>query len=111
MNQTEQDPLIEPDEVKIDKQRSKDEAEKKQRELTDLNSILKTPAGRRFIWKLLSKAGMFHVIFTSNAKLEDFNLGRRSIGLELLAEVNEVDTGAYPQMQAEYISEQKSRKK
>lgn len=98
-------------EEKQDKQRTKAEQEQRQRDLADIAFILKHPQGRRTIWKMMERCGMFHLIFNTNAKFTDFYLGRRSIGLELLNEVNEVDAGAYAQMQAEYISEQKSKRK
>jgi hypothetical protein len=81
----------------------------KQREINDLGKILKIPEGRRFIWWLLSEAKIFNNSFNLNTKLEDFNEGAKSIGLEVLNRVNKADVQAFAQMQNEYISEKKSK--
>lgn len=80
------------------------------RELSDLKRILKLPEGRRFIWKLWSKCGIFRNPFNLNSNLQSFNSGRMSIGQELLGEVTEVNPSAFSQCQNEHMSAAKSKK-
>jgi hypothetical protein len=82
----------------------------RQREISDLRRILKLPEGRRFIWNQLGKAGIFHDSFSLNSNQTGYNLGKRSMGLDLLIDLNEADVGAFAQLQSEYMSEVTSRK-
>jgi len=77
----------------------------RQREISDLRRILKLPEGRRFIWSQLGKAGIFHDSFSLNSNQTGYNLGKRSMGLDLLIDLNEADVGAFAQLQSEYMSE------
>ena len=81
---------------------------RRDRELSDLRFILKTPEGRRFIWGLLSTAGIFHSSFSLNDAQTNFNEGRRSIGLKYLSDLMETKPDAYLYMQQEHSSEEKS---
>jgi len=88
-------------------QRSVKKAEKRgkflrRRELDDLKTVMATVPGRRFVWGLLTKASVFHASFhAENARVTDFNEGRRSFGLELMAEIHALDPGLYIQMAKE----------
>ena len=84
---------------------SADDKRKRQRDVGDLRRILKEPEGRRFVWRLLGKAGIFHTSFALNSNQTAFSEGRRSIGLDLLIDLNEADVGAFAQLQSEYMSE------
>lgn len=106
------------DESKVDifnqdavaKELSAEEKKKRQRDINDLRKILAIPEGRRFIWKQLSEAGIFHTTFSQNAMQTSFLEGQRQQGLRLLNDVNEADTYAFAKMQGEFISEHKSKK-
>lgn len=96
-----------------DKQNKEIAAEEKrvrQKEIDDVRKILKTPEGRRFIWRQLSKCGLFRNSFTLNSNQTGFNEGQRNIGLDLLNDVNEADVAAFAQMQNEYLSALNSKK-
>jgi len=69
-------------------------------ELEDVRTILELPAGRRFVWRYLEKAGIFETSFTGN-NTTFFNEGRRDIGLKLLADVMQAKPEAYVQMAQE----------
>ena len=60
--------------------------------------------GRRFVWRLLAKAGIFRSSFVESPQLTAFNEGRRDIGLGLLADVMRICPERYAQMQAEVHS-------
>lgn len=65
-----------------------DERLSRRTELGDMATILNQRAGRRFIWRLLSEAGIFRSSFTGNNSTF-FNEGRRDIGLKFLADTQE----------------------
>ena len=81
-----------------------------QKEIDDVKVILKTPQGRRFIWRLWSKCGIFRNPFNPNSNQHSLNSGRMSIGQEILMDVNEASVSAFAQIQQEYISALKSKK-
>ncbi len=74
-----------------DEQQLKD-AEQKQklladRQRDDLIFVMSSQQGRRVIWNLLDKAGVFAVSFTGDNNATNFNEGRRSEGLRLFSDV------------------------
>jgi hypothetical protein len=69
----------------------------KESEINDLKFLLSTDQGRRFIWKLISKCGVFRQSFTGNSQTF-FMEGERNIGLFVLDSVMEADPEAYVKM-------------
>lgn len=59
------------------------------REVKEFKDLMATAAGRRFVYGLLAKAGVYRQAFTTNGALTNFNEGRRSVGLEYLAMIND----------------------
>ncbi|WP_338505148.1 hypothetical protein VRC35_11235 [Erwinia aphidicola] len=53
----------------------------------DLRFVMQAPQGRRFVWGLLSGAGVFQSSFTGDNNATNFNEGRRSEGLRLFTAV------------------------
>lgn len=84
----------------------------RERELSDVRSILSTKQGRRFWWRYLAKCKIFQSTFTGN-NTTFFNEGERNVGLQLLADLNEAMPEAYMLMQKEAIENEvvKSDKK
>jgi hypothetical protein len=82
----------------------------RRRDINDVRKILKTPEGRRFIWRLWSICGLFRNPFHPNSNQHSLNSGRMSIGQEILIDVNDANVSAFAQMQQEYISALKSKK-
>lgn len=67
------------------------------KEIEDFKWLMSHKQGRRIVWRILEKAGVYRQTFTGNS--ETFFLeGKRSIGLFVLAEVHEVSADAYVQM-------------
>ena len=62
--------------------------------------------GRRFVWDLLAKAGLFRSSLGISPELTAFNEGRRDLGLAVLADMMRLCPGQYARMQAEAISKQ-----
>ena len=96
------------DEDKSDTKKKIEEvrARAKEREVEDFKKVLSNPEGRRFIWKIMSEAGVFRTSFTGNSETF-FNEGKRSMGLMVLEEVMKADPGKFTQMQNEFTNEQK----
>lgn len=73
-----------------------------ERELDDLNSVLSTYKGRAFLWKHLSVCGIYSVSFTGD-NYTFFKEGKRSVGLELMTEIEGADPYALSKMRDEAI--------
>lgn len=64
----------------------------------DLRHVLSTPRGRRFVWRVLAMARIYEQSFTGDALTTAFNEGRRAVGNQLLAELNDTDPDAFVAM-------------
>jgi hypothetical protein len=60
-----------------------------QAEVNDLRAIMSTKPGRRTMWRLLEKAGVYRLSFSPHDGFTEFNEGKRSLGLEYLALLDE----------------------
>ncbi|MDP2270926.1 MAG: hypothetical protein Q8K32_09365 [Archangium sp.] len=75
----------------------------------DLRSVLSTPAGRRFVWRWLTQAGLQSSSFVSGDQSGTaFNEGRRSIALALLAEAQRVAPELYTTALREQLDAQEA---
>jgi hypothetical protein len=92
------------------KESRKEYHKRKDRELNDLQKVLKVPEGRRFVYKMLSECGVFKASFSLNSMQTAFQEGKRDIGLALLRDLDEAEPQAYSQMLREHFSELKSKK-
>ena len=66
-----------------------------------LAATFETYQGRRFIWWILSQAGLYQDAFTQNALVTARNCGRQELGRELLGRVLKIDPDAYIKMMKE----------
>lgn len=69
-------------------------------EADDLRAVMDTPAGRRFIWRLLGRCGTFQSGWTPSAEIH-LRAGMRQIGLQYFGEVHEHCFDAYQAMERE----------
>lgn len=79
---------------------------KKQKEQTlaeveDMKEVMSSSQGRRVIWKLLTRAGIYNCSFTGQSNGTIFNEGGRNQGLMLLADVQIAAPGSYLTMMKE----------
>lgn len=74
---------------------------RRDQEIKDVQWILGTIQGRRFIWRLLGITGLFRTSFAGDDSRTNFNEGRRDIGLRILEDINESKPEAYLQMTQE----------
>lgn len=80
-------------------------------EVGDFQWLMSDKRGRRFVWRLLAKTGVFRSSFTGNSETF-FREGARNVGLMLLAEINEHSPEQYTLMlkeQREYANRKSSR--
>jgi hypothetical protein len=92
------------------KESAKEFRKRREREIADLQQVLKQPHGRRFVYRVLCECGAFKASFTQNSMTMAFNEGKRDIGLMLLKALDEAEPQAYSQMLREHYSELKSKK-
>lgn len=86
---------------------SKRKAERLAKELRDaqLREVLSTPAGKAFVWRLISTVtGVFAPSFDVDPGATAFNEGKRAVGIAVMREAQRVAPGAYLEMTAERIN-------
>lgn len=93
------------DEVQVKTRKRRLDLERKQ-ETNDLQSVMGTAYGRRFIWRWLGITGVHRTSFNTNALSMAHAEGQRGVGLMLEAEIMETDPKLYLTMQAEAISQE-----
>jgi hypothetical protein len=63
--------------------------------------LMSDARGRRFMWNLLGRAGVFRISMAPNPLVTAFNEGRRDLGLGLIADMTRLCPGQYGVMQSE----------
>ena len=81
---------------------------KRKRELEDLKEVVKTPAGRRVVWKILQATGYCNGGFHDDPNKMYYLAGRKDVGNILLDDLMQASPTAFATMQMEYYSEIKS---
>lgn len=66
----------------------------------DLQEVLSTVEGRRFLWGQMKRCKVYESVWESSAKIH-YNAGRQDLGHQLMAEIIEASPEAYLQMQKE----------
>jgi hypothetical protein len=86
--------------VKEIQEAKRSEKNKRWQEKEDLQWVLNSPSGRRYLWKVLCNCGIYK---TSYGQGEDISFleGRRNIGLSILDDINDVDRTIYSKMMEE----------
>jgi len=74
------------------------------RKSSDLKKILEMPEGRRFVWMVLSEAGIFRGSFTGDERT-NFNEGKRDIGLFVFNAVLNASPDSFTKIQREAVSD------
>lgn len=79
--------------------RNRDKAKlEAQREAEDLKWLMSSRRGRRIVWRLLERAGVYRSSFNTNAMQMAFAEGARNAGLRLLAQVSAAAPETYMDM-------------
>lgn len=63
--------------------------------------LMSSKRGRRVVWRMLQKAGVYRVSFTPDALQTAFNEGGRNVGLQLTAQIFELCPERFAEMAAE----------
>lgn len=69
------------------RRRELEEANAERTLLGDIEWVMSSPRGRRFMWWLLGKAGVHRLSFNNSGSITAFNEGQRNIGLMVQAKV------------------------
>lgn len=69
-----------------------------------MKSVLSTVQGRRFVWGMLERCGVYSLSYTGDPTRTAFNEGMRNVGLLLIALLNECGDEWYGVMQKENSS-------
>lgn len=71
-------------------------AEKGQREqqIREMQQVLATPQGKRVLWRLLERCGVYKTSISTDPYATYYNEGERNIGLYVMAEINEANPQA-----------------
>lgn len=82
---------------------TQDEDQRRERELEreDLQRVMWTEWGRRFVYRHLSRAGVYRLSYNGNVNDTVFNEGQRNMGLMLISELLEVCPNEYRKMLTE----------
>lgn len=76
--------------------------QRREEEINDLRAVLSSASGRRFVWRLLERSGVFRSSFNAvSDSYTAFNEGRRNLGLRVLNDILEADPDAFTLMQRE----------
>lgn len=80
----------------------KEESVRKQiersQQVTDFRKIMAEEHGRRFIWRVLERAGIYRTSFAGSSEQTFFREGERNMGLMLVAEIHEICPEMYSRM-------------
>lgn len=74
-------------------------------EESDLKWLMGSKRGRRIVWRLLDRAGVFRLSFNTNAMQMAFAEGNRNEGLRMLAQIHTLCPELYPVMVKEQVNE------
>lgn len=87
------------------KARASDQVER-DTELRELRDILLDVKARKFLWRMLAKAGMFKTHFSQNAAVMGHNTGLADMGTAILNEILEANPEAWIVMQQDAYRKQ-----
>jgi len=84
--------------------RAKKERERREQYEADVKAVMSTAAGRRVMWSLLTRAGIFQSSVAAEAHLVYVNEGRRNMGLEVMHELERCASDEFQRMWKEGMS-------
>ena len=98
----EHDPLDIPGQERASADNAEEERRQRDEETSDLCRVMGTKEGRRFMWRLLSDAGVFRLSFNTDAMQMAFAEGNRNTGLKYLNDNNAASPQQYALMIVEH---------
>lgn len=97
----EYDPIDVKAQARAREQQERRERVARETEVGDMEWLMSSKRGRRIVWRLLERAGVFRLSFNTNAMSMAFAEGNRNAGLALLDQVHVACPDQYPVMLAE----------
>ena len=76
------------------KSAAKKEKSQREKEIDDVYFLLQNVQGRRFLYRYLTKCGVYRSSFTGNSQTF-FREGERNIGIQLIDDIMEADPDKY----------------
>jgi len=73
-------------------------SQKKLLEESDVKSVLELDSGRRYVWRLLERCGIFRSGYVGGSEQLFFIEGRRDIGQKILNDILEIDPIIFTRM-------------
>ena len=67
------------------------EAKERANVRADMEYVAADPRGRRFLWRLLSKCHVYGEVFNTNGSIMAHQAGMRTVGLNLVIDMGQVD--------------------
>jgi hypothetical protein len=91
------------DAIKVAREHEQETARRRrQKEIEDVKALVELPAGRRFLWRLMGEARVFHSTFAGEDTHTSAHAeGGRSLGLMVLDDILKAKPSAFAQMQRE----------
>ena len=74
-------------------------------EESDFKWLMSSKRGRRIVWRLLDRAGVFRLSFNTNSMAMAFNEGNRNEGLRIMAQIHALCPELYAVMAKEQTHE------
>jgi len=59
----------------------------RKQELHDIDALMATQAGSRFLWRLLTQSGVFRSSFSTDPLVMAMNEGQRNVGLRVVGDI------------------------
>lgn len=76
-----------------------------ERDMADLEAVLDTEAGRRYLWRIISTTGVYRSSFTGD-NTTYFREGQRNVGLIIVGEIMQ----NFPKMYSKMMEEANGRR-
>lgn len=89
----------------MDSEETKEAKKQRDKELIDLKTVLASPPGRRFMWRLLSKCGLFESTFNTETAIASYLSGQQDFGHFLMSEIVEADPNLWLKLQREHLKQ------
>lgn len=91
--------------LKVGLPMSKAYEQQREQEINDLKEVLATDHGRRVLMRLINRAAILQPTYASGSNPSDFAFmeGRREFGLFIVAEITQVSSDAWIDMQKEHF--------
>lgn len=97
------------DQEQVRDARRKEDSLRRQ-QLADIERLLETDHGRRFLWRILEQTSVHGtVMHPGDPHMTSYRAGQQDIGHWLMQEMTEASPDSYPELVAEHAREKRNR--